>query len=295
MRFRRGAERSEDTARLLGMRTPISLLALGLLLAAATHAADAPAPGSTDAMAHAHAHDTPTPTPTATLEPRQAVTGEEVVYATVGGNPVKGYLARPQAAGKALPALLVIHEWWGLNDNVRAMTRRLAGEGYAALAVDLYGGEAATTPDAARALMQKAMATSYAAQDNLRQAYAYLTTAGAPKVGVLGWCFGGGWSLRTALLLPADIDAAVIYYGQLETDAEKLRPLGMPVIGFFGTADQAIPVANVHAFEAAMKAAGQESRESPLRGRSARLRQPLRRQLRCRRRCLTPGNTPSTS
>jgi carboxymethylenebutenolidase len=238
------------------MRKPSSFLALGLLLGTSTWAADAPAPGSTDAMAHAHAHDAPTATPTATIEPRQAVTGEEVVYATVGGHPVRGYLARPQAAGKALPALLVIHEWWGLNDNVRAMTRRLAGEGYAALAVDLYGGEAATTPDAARAMMQKAMATPDAAQDNLRQAYAYLTAAGAPRVGVLGWCFGGGWSLRTAMLLPADVDAAVIYYGQLETDTDKLRPLRMPVIGFFGTADQAIPVASVHAFEAAMKAAG---------------------------------------
>ena len=76
-----------------------------------------------------------------------------MIYGNVGGHEVTGYLARPKDATGPLPGLLVIHEWWGLNDNIRAMTRRLAGEGYVALAVDLYGGQVADTPEQARELM----------------------------------------------------------------------------------------------------------------------------------------------
>ena len=94
-------------------------------------------------MAAQHQHDKPTATPAATTEPAQEVTAEEVTYGEVAGHPLRGYLAKPKAHGGALPGLIVIHEWWGVNDNIRAMTRRLAGEGYLALAVDLYGGATA--------------------------------------------------------------------------------------------------------------------------------------------------------
>jgi carboxymethylenebutenolidase len=207
-------------------------------------------------MAQEHQHDKPTATPAATAEPARPVTAEEVAYGEVGGKPVRGYLARPKDAKGPLPGLIVIHEWWGLNDNVRAMTRRLAGEGYQALAVDLFGGSVADNPEAAMKQVNAVMQNSGAAGDNLKDAYAFLEGKGAKKVGVIGWCFGGGWSLGTAMLLPDKIDATVMYYGRVETDKEKLSPVKSPILGFFGGKDKSIPVENVRAFEKALKDLG---------------------------------------
>src|SRR3954467_3826190 len=196
------------------MRQNVLLTVLTLvLIPAAVHAADA----KTDAarMAQEHKHDKPAPTQAAVQEPSHPVSTEEVTYAEVGGKPARGYLAAPKEAKGNLPGLIVIHEWWGLNDNIRAMTRRLAGEGYRALAVDLYGGATATSPDAAIKLMNVVLADTAPAAANLKQAVTYLKAKGVKKIGVIGWCFGGGWSLQTALLAPSDIDATVIYYGHL--------------------------------------------------------------------------------
>jgi carboxymethylenebutenolidase len=208
-------------------------------------------------MAHLHAGETPAATPAATARPAVPVAGSAVQYATVDGNAVTGYLARPAHANGPLPGIIVIHEWWGLNDNIRAMADRLAGEGYQALAVDLYGGQAATTADEAQTLMRHALAHIPAVEANLRQAYAYLAdTAHAPRIGVIGWCFGGGWSLQTALMFPHDIDAAVMYYGRPVTDRDALATLDMPLLGLFGAEDDGITPQVVHRFEADLKAAG---------------------------------------
>lgn len=180
-----------------------------------------------------------------------------MVYGQVGGKPVRGYLAKPKSAQGPLPGLIVIHEWWGLNDNIRRMTDRLAGEGYAALAVDLYDAQTATDPQQAQKIMQAVMANTAPGEENLRQAYNYLETQQkAPKIGVIGWCFGGGWSLRAALLLPDKIDATVIYYGFVETDKAKLAPLAMPIAGFFGKEDSAIPMTTPLAFQKALQELG---------------------------------------
>ncbi|MGH8335474.1 MAG: dienelactone hydrolase family protein, partial [Gammaproteobacteria bacterium] len=91
---------------------------------------------------------------------------------------------------------------------------------------------------------------------NLRQAYAYLhDTEHAPRIGVIGWCFGGGWSLQTALMLPDKIDATVMYYGRPVDDVAALSRLKMPLIGFFGEQDKGITVQDVQAFQKALKAA----------------------------------------
>jgi carboxymethylenebutenolidase len=233
----------------------LSLAVLALCLAPAAARADEKS--DADKMAEQHKHDKPTATAAATTPPAREVTGEDVVYATVGGKPVHGFLARPKAAKGPLPGLIVIHEWWGLNDNIRGMAKRLAGEGYAALAIDLYGGQTADNPDKAKELMGAVLKDTAPGMDNVKQAYSFLETREkAPKIGVIGWCFGGGWSLQTALLLPDKIDATVIYYGHLETDKAKLAPLKMPVIGFFGGKDQGITVESVRAFEKAMKEEG---------------------------------------
>lgn len=210
--------------------------------------------GITEKMADEHEGDEPTPTEAVDQEPDQPVATDQVEYAELDGEAVTGYYAEPEQFSGELPGVIVIQEWWGLNDNIRAMTRRLAGEGYRALAVDLYEGEVAEKPDQAESLMKDAMQNKGRLEDNLRQAYQYLADEiGAPRIGVVGWCFGGGWSLQTALMLPNEIDATVIYYGELVTEKPELEPLNMPVIGFFGAEDTAIPPDQVKSFEQAMK------------------------------------------
>lgn len=209
-------------------------------------------------MAHQHEGDAPVATEAAMAEPATEVETQTVAYATVNGQQVQGYLARPVDAEGPIPGVIVIHEWWGLNDNIRSMAEQLAGEGYRALAVDLYGGASASTPEEAQNLMRAALDKGPELTENLKQAYAYLADGGQ-KVGTIGWCFGGGWSLATALALPEDIDATVIYYGRLVTDSGELQKLQMPILGFFGAEDQGIPVESVKAFESALKELGKNA------------------------------------
>jgi len=243
------------TPLLRGTLAAAAAVAAALLMPATGRCASAADEAAT--MKQAHQHDMPVPTPAAQAEPRVPVEGADVIYATIAGKPVHGYVARPKGAPGPLPGIIVIQEWWGLNDNMKAVTRRLAGEGYVALAVDLYGGEVATDPDGAQRLMRVALEHYDAGVENVKAAYAYLDgEQHAPKIGVVGWCFGGGWSLATALALPDKIDATVMYYGRVVTDAAKLAPLAMPILGLFGAEDGSIPVADVRAFEDVLSAAG---------------------------------------
>ena len=205
-----------------------------------------------DRMSKEHANDTPTSN-VASNSPRLPVESKEVTYATVDGTEITGYLSKAASPDTELPGIIVIHEWWGLNDNIRKMTDRLAGEGYVALAVDLYRGQVAESPEKAREYMKAAMGRSEQGISNIEQAYAFLDKeAEDDDIGVIGWCFGGGWSLQTALTMPEKIDATVIYYGRLETDKETLEVLDMPILGVFGAEDQGIPVAQVEKFEKAL-------------------------------------------
>jgi carboxymethylenebutenolidase len=241
------------------MNPKLLLLSFALILFPAMVRADETRADEKDtmkAMAQEHQHDKPTATPAAKEEPARPVDAEEVTYAQVGGKPVRGYFAKPKGTQGNLPGLIVIQEWWGLNDNIRAMTRRLAGEGYQALAVDLYGGAVANTPDEAMKLMNASMQNRAAGEDNVRQAAAWLEKKGAQKLGVIGWCFGGGWSLGTTLLMPDKIDATAIYYGHLETDPKKLSVIKNPVLGAFGAEDKSIPVDTVRQFESVLKKQG---------------------------------------
>ena len=207
-----------------------------------------------DAMSREHAGDSTTPSPAATVEPRQPVESERFAYAEVNEEVVYGYFVAPSNMIEPLPAIIMIHEWWGLNDNIRAMADRLAGEGYIVLAVDLYGGKTAEYPQDARKLMLEVVEDPDSASDNLRQAYQFVTTAaGAPRVASLGWCFGGGWSLNTAMLFPNELDAAVIYYGQVTADEDQLRPINAPLLGLFGAEDNGISVESVKEFEATLQ------------------------------------------
>lgn len=240
------------------------LVAVSLILAhgGIAHAAPDAAPMATDdaRMAAGHAHDSPVATPAATTPPVRETTLEKIAYAEVGGQKVLGYLSRPQGATGPLPGLIVIHEWWGLNDNVRDEARRLAAEGYVTLAVDLYGGRTATEVKAAMQLSQELTRNPGPAEDNLRQAYRYLAeTVAAPRIGTLGWCLGGRWSLRTALLLPREVDATVIYYGSVNVPEAELATLQMPLLGLFGSKDPVIPLQTVRDFEATLRRLGKDA------------------------------------
>jgi carboxymethylenebutenolidase len=202
-----------------------------------------------------HQYDYPLPSSAVAQAPAQSVKAQQVTYGKVNGKPITGYLARPANTTKPLPGLIVIHEWWGLNDNIKKMTERLAGEGYTALAVDLFNGQVADNPEQARKQVQTASQNRQQLEDNLRQAYQYLEkNQNAPKIGSIGWCFGGSWSLNTALALPTQLDATVIYYGgELKTDPQQLRSLQMPILGIFGALDNNPSVETVRAFESALK------------------------------------------
>ena len=207
-------------------------------------------------MAHEHRDDSPETG--AADRDTPAAEGAEVVYARLGDDEIRGYLARPAEPGRS--AVLVIHEWWGLNDNVRTMARRLADAGHLALAVDLYEGEVAEDRETARTLATRARERTERGAENMRQALAYARRElGAETVGVIGWCFGGGWSLATALDRPDAIDATVVYYGRLITDRDRLAVLASPVLGIFGELDGGIPLETVRDFEAALDELGKEA------------------------------------
>jgi len=128
---------------------PFAVSTLSMVVLAAPAAAQQVAVTDDASRMHGlHQHDAPVPSGVPTA-PRVEVVSDTVSYATIDGKPVRGFRSRPKGAKKDAPALVVVHEWWGLNDNIRAATERLAGEGYVALAVDLYNGSVATTPDSA--------------------------------------------------------------------------------------------------------------------------------------------------
>jgi len=185
-----------------------------------------------------HKHDSPITTKAAMRAPESDTRSSEIIYGQTGEQQHKGYLSQPENK-KVKSGLIVIHEWWGLNEDIHLMADQLAGLGYHSLAVDLYDGKSADGVREAFQLSTGLSKNEDAALANLKEAYDYLTDElGVEKVGIIGWCLGGKWSLRGSLLLPNEIDATVIYYGSLIDDRAKLATLEMPIIGFIGTKDR---------------------------------------------------------
>lgn len=183
---------------------------------------------------------------------RAAAAALQEVSIPVGGGTARAALALPEA--KTAPAVLLIHEWWGLNDQMRAVTAELAKEGFVALAVDLYGGRVAATPEEAETLRKgvdpaTATETLVSWVHWLRQ-----RPEVAGGVATCGWCFGGGWSLETSIATP--VEATIIYYGRVDQPGERLAKLRGPVLGHFATRDSFIDKKMVQGFEALMALAG---------------------------------------
>lgn len=247
--------------KLLALALAAALLAVSCTLISPSSSSSNSADSPSEAMAELHQDDAPVASPMAKDVAPGSVIVEDVTYGIFNDLPFEGYLVKPADTTAPLPGLIVIQEWWGLNDNIRTMTRRLAAEGYTALAVDLYDGQVAETPDTARTLVQAAIQNSERLTQNVVAAYNYLVDdQQTPKVGSIGWCFGGSWSLNTALALPAELDAAVIYYGgQIATDPAILEPLQMPIQGHFGSLDTNPSPDTVQAFETALDSLGKDT------------------------------------
>jgi carboxymethylenebutenolidase len=181
-----------------------------------------------------------------------------------------GYLVYPELANNTqqqqqqqqepMPAVIMIHEWWGLNEHIKNQADILAKEGYVVLAVDLYRGEVAADSNRAMELTSSVRNNSASAIDNLQSAVNYvksLEMVDGSRIASLGWCFGGDWSLQLALNSSENpLAATIVYYGRPVTDTASLSSISWPILGIFGDQDQAIPVESVKQFTSALNASG---------------------------------------
>jgi len=192
---------------------------------------------------------------------------QQAVTFPSGDSTAQALLYLPQGAGPH-PALIVIHEWWGLNDWIKQEAAGYAAKGYVTLAVDLYRGKVATDPEMAHEL-SRGLPQDQGVRD-LTAAVAWLQSRKDVKrerIGAVGWCMGGGYALQLAIASPA-LRAVAINYGSLATDKAAMGQIHAAVLGNFGGQDRGIPPDAVHAFEAAMQSLGKpvDAKIYPLAG-----------------------------
>ncbi|TMA90206.1 MAG: dienelactone hydrolase family protein [Deltaproteobacteria bacterium] len=171
----------------------------------------------------------------------------------IGDQTSKAYVARPK--GKPQGALLVIHEYWGLNDWVKDKADQLAAQGYLALAIDLYKGEVATDPKQAAQLMQ-AKDEKWGDQVEAAGLEWLKKNAQGANVAIIGWCMGGGEALKASLNEPDNVDATIIHYGMPVLDVARLKVLHGPVLGIWANKDRSITPEKVAQFDQALTEAG---------------------------------------
>jgi carboxymethylenebutenolidase len=230
------------------------MAAANLLLAACT-------PVTREGAVRPVTEETPTGegvgTPESSLTSEEGLVAEMVEYEGPDGEMLPGYLARPEGDA-ALPAVIVLQEWWGLNEHIKDVTRRYAQAGYVALAPDLYKGQVATEPDEARKLvmeldMAAAVAEIGAGADYLLEQ----PFVSGEQVGITGFCMGGRLTLMAALN-DAGVGryaVAIPFYGSPLTPDEAAQ-VQTPILGLYGADDGGIPVPEVEAMGAALTAAG---------------------------------------
>src|SRR5437588_2604179 len=175
-----------------------------------------------------------------------AAESKTVAYKS-GDESVSGELYTPAGKGP-FPALIVIHEWWGLNDWVKEQAQKLSEQGYVTLAIDLYRGKVATTPEEAHEIMRGVPEDR--ANRDLEAGFQYLASEPDVKkdrIGVIGWCMGGGYALDLALEEPK-LAADVINYGHLVNDPNEIKKINAPILGLFGAQDRGITPGDVKKF-----------------------------------------------
>lgn len=228
-----------------------SLAAANALVAACAASPPSPSPVVEDATA---AGASPEPTRGAAATATPGVEAGPVTYPGPDGRTLSGYLAAPSGAS-GLPGVVLIQEWWGLNEHIQDVTRRLAADGFVVLAPDLYDGVVVTEPDEARKLvMELDMATAVAEIQAAVDHLAGRQDVSGEKYGAVGFCMGGRLVLRTALE-EERLGAVIPFYGTPLTPEEAAQVNGA-VLGLYGAEDQGIPVADVQAMGAAFSEAG---------------------------------------
>ena len=196
----------------------------------------------------------------ADFAPRKPVIEETIAYGEATDRNLIGVLTLPADSFEPPPGVLLIHEWWGLNDTARMLARRLAGEGFVVLALDLYDGEVAESTIQAQGLMTRVMTEPQAALENIRQGIQYLRLyALAPRVAVIGWSFGGTWSLQTGISHADQVDAVVTYYGQIVNSETEIDRLQSPLLGVFAGQDQSITADAVVSFRSQLRRADKDA------------------------------------
>ncbi|MBI3193313.1 MAG: dienelactone hydrolase family protein [Ignavibacteriae bacterium] len=174
------------------------------------------------------------------------ITSKRVQYES-GNDTVYAYLSMPEEKD-TFPAIILIHEWWGLNDWMKQNARSFARYGYAALAIDLYRGRTTTLPDEARKM--KSELNKEQVSKDVQAAFLYLRQQQniiPAKIGAIGWCMGGEYSLKAATIIP-ELASTVVVYGELVKDTSAIRAINCPMLGIFGEADGVVTPAMAKEF-----------------------------------------------
>lgn len=217
-------------------------------------AAGSDARASSAAPAAVRSRDTPS---IADIPPAIEVTGYAIAYGDAAVRIHEGYFVLPTDVGEALPGILLIHDQWGLNDTVRAIARRLSGEGYAVLAIDLFEGQTADAAGPADALVGQFLGDRAAVLANIGQARAWLQENGLPpRIAIMGFGYGGEWALEAGLEAGEDIDAVVMFYGRVVSNSAELEALSAPLLGVFAQQDDSVPLREVTQFRAQLRDLG---------------------------------------
>ncbi len=232
-------------ARLAVVASELLLLLLGVSACSSGDAPSSSAPSS-DSSASSSASNRGT---VESVDESLEVVAESLPYAEVGDELIYGYFAFPANMVDPLPAVLVVHDRWGLNDDVRNHVERLAAGGYIVLGVDLFAGKSAQDSASARELEIAVIENRQTAQTNIRQAIEFVQTSSSPpSVSIVGFGFGGGWALNAAIDQPEELGAAISYYGQVPTEETEIQSLDVPYLGFFSESDRAVPIASAREF-----------------------------------------------
>jgi carboxymethylenebutenolidase len=244
-------------------KTALALLGVGCALVAGGCGTSDPGQSAAGAQAEPEpagvAPQAETAAP-ATAQPAVALVEQNLAYGEAANTNLVGYLVMPADAVEPLPGLIVIHGEAGLDEETRALTRRLAGERYIALAIDLYAGASVENARDAATRAGALVDQTEVTLGNIRQAYDYLTRyAFVPSVGAIGMASGGSWALRAGIALPNELDAVVMYYGQIITDPVALRELTAPVLGHFADLDESILAADARLFRVRLIEAGRRA------------------------------------
>lgn len=178
---------------------------------------------------------------------------EVVTFRRPDGKSVNGYLADPTGTQPGAPGLIIVQEWWGLNDQIKSVADRLAGANYRALVPDLYRGKMALEENEAKHLMQGLDFGDAAGQD-IRGAVQYLKKTGSSRVGVMGYCMGGALTLLSAVNVP-ELDVAVIWYGCPPLEYIDATRIKVPLLGHWGTRDSVFPISQVDGLEKKLRSA----------------------------------------